>query len=665
MELEEVFDLFEPDGEILYLTDERKKMSKMTLRKKVSLLVVSTLSASILSVVSVQTASAVTSANQGGGSIILATTADADGTATNSVGAGATTVADQTFTSVGYVADTRASSVTSTGGIAVLEGATGTAQMTQPGSIAFRAVGLATTANAGLSVVVTGGTLAITSVATGTQAITLGGTDGTSVALGSGYAVMNGTRTAFVADAVYAATNAAKLSIGGVFTLSSSLAVGQTATISLYGGSDITSTSTATNGTLLSSWQITVVASNAVGVPSLPDSGIFQQPCLTNSSSSGNSGTNAYDTPTACANGSVGVIYVDLDDVYDRAITSASAVTVTASASAGLVTGSASATTGNTINSATQGFSSATYNSAHWFFIKQPVANTAGSAVVTITANGTTIASKTIKWVGDIATLAVDEKNSYKVFSTNQTAETEANIGKAGVLYVAKDAAGNAVTLSSQPSVSAVTGALVGTTLSTSAGTSDSTFAYVQTSALGYGYSTLLVPDNALSGAATYQLQLTNAAGAIIKSQVVPVTVSRGSADSFTAAWDKAVYKPGDIATLTITAKDAYGNLMASGTSLTGLSITKNDTNFATVGTACSASSKFSNGVKTCTYSVGNNDGGYAWSVALDTVSGQSPVLGSASIASGAISNAQVLTEIVKLIAAINKQIRAILRARR
>jgi len=636
-------------------------MSKMTLRKKVSLIVVSTLSASILSVVSAPVSSALTVSAQGGGTIILATTADADGTATNNLTSN-TLAADQTFTSVGWVADTRASSVTSTGGVAVLQGATGTGQMTQPGSIAFRAAGLATNADEGVSVVVTGGTLAVSAVAT-SAAIPLGSTSAST----TGYAVMNGTRTAFVADAAYAAatSGANKITINGVFTLSSSLAVGQTATISLYTGSDITSTATATNGTLQSQWQITVVASNVVGVPSLADSGIFQQPCLTNSSSSGNSATNAYDTPTACANGSVGVIYVDLDDAYDRAITTASAVTVTASASAGLVTGSATATTGNTINSATAGFSSATYNSTHWFFIKQPVANTAGSSVVTITANGATIAVKTIKWVGDIATLAVDEKNSYKVFSTNQTAETEANIGKGGVFYVAKDAAGNAVTLTSQPSVSAVTGALVGTTMSTSTGSSDSTFARVQTSALGYGYNTLIIPDNALSGAATYQLQLTNAAGAIIKSQVVSVTVSRGSADSFTASWDKAVYRPGDIATLTITAKDAYGNLMASGTSLTGLSITKNDTNFATVGTACSTSSKFSNGVKTCTYSVGNNDGGYAWSVALDTGSAQSPVLGTASIASGAISNAQVLAEIVKLIAAINKQIRAILKARR
>ena len=113
-------------------------MSKMTLRKKVSLIVVSTLSASILSVVSAPVSSALTVSAQGGGTIILATTADADGTATNNLTSN-TLAADQTFTSVGWVADTRASSVTSTGGVAVLQGATGTGQMTQPGSIAFRA----------------------------------------------------------------------------------------------------------------------------------------------------------------------------------------------------------------------------------------------------------------------------------------------------------------------------------------------------------------------------------------------------------------------------------------------------------------------------------------------------------------------------------------------
>jgi len=601
--------------------------------------------AATLTVLSVGSASAVTVAQAEQNTLILATTADGDGTPASAL----TQAADQTFSQVGWVTDTRTSSLTTTGGVYVTGGSLATANVLAGAKIGFKATG-SDTGSEGLSIVVTGGTLSISAAATNAAAITLGSTTPAN------YAALNGSSTTFVADG--SASGSAKNGVAGIFNVTA--AVGSVATISIYSGADITSLATATNGTFRGSWRLTVVAANAVGVPTVADSNIFQQPCLANSTT-GSTGTNNFDTTSACANGQVGVIYVDLNDVYGGA--AGTGVTVSANASAGLVKGSSTAAAGNTINSATAGFDTIANEAdgVMFFFVKQPTANTAGSATVTITLNGATAASKTIRWLGDVATLDIDEKNSCKIFSVNQATDTqEGNIGDGCVKYVAKDAAGNAVTLSAQPSVSAATGALVGSTLSASAGAVTSGYSFVQTSSVGYGWSTLLVPNNTLSGAGTYQLQLTNAAGATIKSKVVSVTVSRGSTGSFTASWDKAQYAPGDIATLTITAKDAYGNLMASGTPLTGLSIVKNDTNFATVGTACSATSTFSNGVKTCTYSVGNTDGGYAWSVALDTATSQDPVLGNAKIASGSISNAEVLASIVKLIAAINKQIRAL-----
>jgi len=624
-------------------------MSIKTLRKRIALVAISALGFGILSVVSAPIASAESISSSNAESLILSTNASGSGTGVGLSNPQTLTTTISSFSSVGWVTDTRTRSQTTTGGVFAMSSEIATANVLAGAQIAFAARGNAT-ATTGLSIVVSGGTLGL-SAATAGDALTLGSTSA------GAYAALNGSRTTAVVDG--AAGTGAKAAVSGVFTVSA--ATGSVATISLYSGADITSLATATNGTLVAQWQLTVVAANAVGVPTVADSNIFQQPCLANSSSSGNSATNNFDTTSACANGQVGVIYVDLNDVYGGA--AGTGVTVSANASAGLVVGSSAVTTGSIINSATAGFATISNESdgVMFFYVKQPTANTAGSATVTITLNGATAASKTIRWLGDVATLDIDEKNSCKIFSVNQATDTqEGNIGDGCVKYVAKDAAGNAVTLSAQPSVSAATGALVGSTLSASAGAVTSGYSFVQTSSVGYGWSTLLVPNNTLSGAGTYQLQLTNAAGATIKSKVVSVTVSRGSTGSFTASWDKAQYAPGDIATLTITAKDAYGNLMASGTPLTGLSIVKNDTNFATVGTACSATSTFSNGVKTCTYSVGNTDGGYAWSVALDTATSQDPVLGNAKIASGSISNAEVLASIVKLIAAINKQIRAL-----
>jgi len=185
----------------------------------------------------------------------------------------------------------------------------------------------------------------------------------------------------------------------------------------------------------------------------------------------------------------------------------------------------------------------------------------------------------------------------------------------------------------------------------------------VQTSARGYGYSMLVTSQTSLSGTGTYQLKITNGAGASIKSQIVTATVSRGAAASFTAAWDKAVYAPGAIANLTITAKDAYGNLMATGTPMTGLAIITNTVNMPSVGTACSATTTLKNGgLRVCTFSAGNTEGSYAFSTALTTTTSQAAVTGSTEIkaSTAVVSNADVLKSIVALIASINKQIQAL-----
>jgi len=271
----------------------------------------------------------------------------------------------------------------------------------------------------------------------------------------------------------------------------------------------------------------------------------------------------------------VGVIWVYLDDANGQNVTSG---TLTASSSAGNITASGTTTTGSVIAAATTGFATVTDDADGrvWFYVAQPAANTAGETVVTITYNGAVIGTKTIKWTGDIATLAINS-TSCTSFSVDQATDTsEANIGDGCVVYTAKDAAGNALTLTSHPVINAATGALVGATLS--ATTEQTTYAAYQSSSVGYGWTTLLVPANALSGASTYSIKITNAAGATITSNTATATVSRGATNSFEASWDKASYATGDVATLTIRLKDAYGNLMATGTALTGLSL---DTNTA------------------------------------------------------------------------------------
>jgi len=627
-------------------------MSTKTIKQRIALVAVSALTAGLLSVAVAPSANAVVTTAYDPNLLMIATTADGDGTVGTSIGP----VADQTFSQIGWVADTRSTSLTSTGGVyTVSAGATG--QALSGAQLAFLAIGDDATTTNGMSIVVTGGTLNSMVATGGGATLAFASTAGT-------YSQMNSSATTFTMDTTPAGTlplNARNSRIGnaaaGIFSISA--AVGSTATISIYTGAEIVGLTTATNGTLVASWAISVVASSGVGIYAASKSDIFQQACLANATT-GTSGTSIFDTTSACANGRVGVIYLDLDDANGTSLTSG---TVTASTSAGNITSSGTTTTGSIIAAATTGFATISSDADYkmWFYVAQPVANTAGESVVTITLNGAVIATKTIKWAGDIATLAINT-TSCTTFSVDQATDTsEGNIGDACVVYTAKDSAGTALTLTSHPVINAATGALVGATLS--ATTEQTAYAAYQSSSVGYGYTTLLVPANSLSGASTYSIKLTNAAGATITSNTASVTVSRGATNSFDASWDKASYSTGDVATLTITLKDAYGNLMATGTPLTGLSL---DTNTAGLtlfaGTPCVATSTVTAGVRTCKYSVLNEAGSYAYSVDVTTATPQSATIGTVKVAASTteVTNAEVLKSIVALIASINKQIQAL-----
>ena len=450
--------------------------------------------------------------------------------------------------------------------------------------------------------------------------------------------------------------------INGIFSVTA--AVGATATIAIYSGSSITGLSTATAGTLRGMYKLTVGTASSSGTYSAAESTITQQACLAIAGTSSNGGSFAYDTTSRCANGAAGIVYLNLKDAYGAALTGS---TVTASATnSSLITSSTAAAAGSTANGATTSYITLTASDAEqWIYAKQPTASTAGTSTISISVDGVQVATKVINWAGQVASLTVNEAVSNAVFSTNQ-ADNTANIGSvamggSGIVYIPKDAAGNTVTLTSHPAVYAATGALVGATLSATTVTG---YGAYSSSSTGYGYSMLVVPNNSLSGAGTYQLALTDDSGAYVLSPVIKTTVSRGSTNSFVASWDKAAYKFGDIATLTITVKDLYGNLMADGTALTGLTagLIVSTAGFTPVGGACSDSSVVAAGVKTCKYAALNEEGTYSYSVDLTTVTPQSASLGSVPVSPSTVgvSNADVLKSIVALIASINKQIQAL-----
>jgi hypothetical protein len=546
-------------------------------------------------------------------------------------------------TSLGWISQTSTTATAKYSGLALDSGNAATGVVNAGAKIAFNATSTVTTLDS-LGVVVTGGTISGFGC------------------LNAGTASLTGTST----TAVCAQAGTTRSTAYGVFNVSA--AVGSTATITVYKGTSITGTSSATNGALVGTWTLTVAAADASGAYSATNSRIFTQAAMAKGGTA--SGSNAYDNSTRANNGEVNVVYVLLRDAYLAPITSG---TLTASVSAGTVNVVDSAGASDSY-AATTSFDSISLlgsDGAGYVVVNQPVANTAGSATLTLTLDGAVIGTKVLNWNGDIASITVDTANTAKTFNNPTTFSADAGSPAAAVkniVYVAKDAAGNTLTLTAHPTIGDQTGSMVGASLSTvDAGTGALTDdSALQTQAIGFGVATMLIPSSALRGAGTYQVRLTNAVGTTIKSAVQNVTVSGGAA-SFAASWDKATYASGDIATLTITAKDSAGNLVGTGVALgTGALVVTNTDGLSSVTASCDsaniAATTYTDGVKTCKFAVKNTPGAYSYSAVVATSAGQLATTGTVKVtdSSGAVSNADVLKSIVALIASINKQIQAL-----
>ena len=568
------------------------------------------------------------------GAMYIATTASTTGSADQASGVSVGTK------SVGWVSQTSATASSAYNGLTLSGSNAATATVLPGAKIAFNATSTVTSGDS-LGIVASGGTLS------------------NFACLNAGTASITGSLT--TAACVQASTT--RSTAYGVFTVGTT--AGSVSTLAIYKGTTIAGTSTATNGTLLGIFTFTVVAANTSGSYNAANSTVTQQAAIAAGVAA--STTVAYDTTSRIANSKVGIIYLAVKDAYLAALADADITSISASTSAGtlnLVDAAASSDS----YAATSSFVSIGglgSDGVGYVYVTQPVANTAGTATVTITLDGAVIATKTLNWAGDVATLTVDTVSSATSFINGYALATPitVNPGAIGnVTYVAKDAAGNAVTLAAQPTITGATGALVGATVYS--GTTAVDGGAYQTSTVGYGYTTMTIPSSSLRGAGTYKIKLTNAVGTSITSAAQSVTVSNGGPNSFTASWDKASYAPGDLATLTITAKDVYGNLVGYGTALPGLTAGLIvSSGLTAAGSACvDASYTDTLGVKTCKYAVGNTEGSYSWSVDLNTVTAQSALLGSVKIAAttAVVSFAEVLKSVVALIASINKQIQAL-----
>jgi hypothetical protein len=284
------------------------------------------------------------------------------------------------------------------------------------------------------------------------------------------------------------------------------------------------------------------------------------------------------------------------------------------------------------------------------FRVDQASSSTPAKCTLSVSVGGTVVATRAYNFRGALASVDVKQTNVSRV-------KAKATETAAAIYATALDSAGNELTnVSITPDSSYFNAGLTGVGTITTApwglGATDGT------AGITCG----------VSGDYKMKLQATSSTGVVVKSSEFTIGCA-GDPVNYTASLDKASYVPGDIATLTITAKDSKGRLTndaaALGATATPVSIA--GSNMTPVSTPTNVDT-FTNGVKTYKFIVGSTEGSYQLAVDLPTYNGATYSQSAQTVAykiagSGGVSNADVLKAIVSLIASINKQIAALQKA--
>jgi len=408
-------------------------------------------------------------------------------------------------------------------------------------------------------------------------------------------------------------------------------------------------TAARTAGTAANTITISIVASGTVGTFSYSDSAASVYASGTSTTPS-----DYVDGVPAALKVAVGTsasrINYSVKDVNANAISSA-LVQATSSS-----TGCVLSSDGSTFT----GTSSAQSGATGSFYIARTVAQTPATCTISLTVNGAAWTTKTITFQGKVAKVEVIDGQA-GISNAKASGTASADV----FYYQALDAAGNALHGITVANVPTATGSY--TSLDTSATT---------VTTAGSLPAAASVTCSTTKGSFDFYLKVVNEANEVIKSPVYKINCF-GTPVNYTATLDKSSYVPGDIATLTITAKDSAGNpgndyiylggAAADGTGTTN-PVSISGSNLTAV-TAPTSTDMFVGGVKKYKFVVGSTEGSYQLVVDLpkfnSTTYNQAAVNVAYTIkaSSASVSNAEVLAAIVKLIASINKQIAALQKA--
>jgi hypothetical protein len=602
-------------------------MSTKTLRKRISLVAVTALTAGVLSVVAVPSANA-----------NIAASTNAVATAGNlNVAVGANT--------------------------------TGAAVVNPVTVASSKSLGLiykdASSTTAQTATVIAGGALVLyttNTLATFTAYIATGGSfssplsansTGTGAAVSSiEYGIGNSSVALSGANATTVALSWAAPTSAGTYTISAYRNVG-TSTAAM------TNLATATDATLFGGITVTVVTSAAaVGAPVVANSTCFTSTDGTLTSS---------DTTTVIQNGSSIYLNTLLRDAYLSPITTSGNIVVTATTGANVSLGSGSQAAGT--SGTAVGFGTATADSFDSVRVSQATAGAPVTATVTISFNGTTICTKSITIRGEASKMVVSSVGAAK--TSNAGAANAAwladGTGRDGHFAVTlQDSAGNTVL----PAASTEFGFSAATVTSNvvTAVTFDSgdQATSLSSSLPTWAYSVGKYTCGSSAGSTNVTVTHTSAATGKIVTGTLPGRCA-GDAYTYTASFDKAAYNQGEIATLTVSFKDSKGNAANSDTAPGAAQFIIPMMTFVT-GTGSATALTKANGDMVYTLTVGTTTGmtsgtysGIIDFTSLTAVAAtKQTVTYKLSTGGDTTTNADVLKSIVALIASINKQIQAL-----
>jgi trimeric autotransporter adhesin len=639
-------------------------MSTKTVTKRVALATVVALGAGVLSLVSVTSSTAATtnvaiaspsnvSAIATGGSMNI-------GTATNTTGAvvqpstnNATTWASLNLLQVSNTAATTAADNSQT---AVL------------GTGGKLLVYTATTSQTGITVFsVTNGTLSLAAITSDSAFIsTAYNNAGTTVAIGN---TNTGYGSTTVASSVVATpTNSALPMVVTGYNATTSgssvvaadvvKAMNGTYTLTQIGQVTVTVSSSSVAGTLSLTNSKPIYTGTGGGVTALSNPVDY---------TSGNPATANYPAIGTSAWNKAQYGSLILKDAYGVLVAGGGVVTATTTNGAYVAFSAAangSATPPTSAGTASVAYTTTTSGQASIGFTVG-TANASGlTTTVTFSYNGVTVGVLAFTFVGDVAKVVLSAPSNGLNGSSASATQNVFTIA-------ASDAAGNRIAVKAGTSYPENYSSIAANTQGLGIGLDTVYYNTTQSATVTQTGSFKCSATTAAVG--SIQLQYVNADGVTVQSNVLALSCS-GNPYTYSASFDKTSYNPGDLATLTVTFKDAAGSLAGDNATsvistsgklptVTGAFLSPANGNTSNAASATVGADNTTNGVAVYKFIVGSTSGSYRAVVdypALDANTVATAQSVAYTINSTGTSLNDVLKGIVSLIASINKQIAAL-----